>query len=88
MEAQVDPVWDGTTPSSSKFTLHFVAEVSGLGLATYFVRPSRHSTLAKVLEYADSTGSKSTIVSDWQYERKSLNVDTPIVVENSQYRVI
>jgi hypothetical protein len=87
--AQVDPVWDGNRPSSTQFTLHFVTKVTGIGMTTYFIRPTRLAILSSVLEYSSSSSASSgDIVGDWHYESKPLDGTNTITVENSVYLIL
>ena len=83
--SQIDPVWDGNKPSTAQFTLHFVTNVLGIGLATYFVRPSRVATLSSVLEYSSTSASRGNVVGEWHYEIEPLDGTNAIVVENRMY---
>ena len=84
--AQVDLVWDRDgRPSTSQYTLHFVANVQGFGITTYFIRPARHATLSSVIEYSSNSGSSGAIVGDWHYEHEHLDGTREIIVENSFY---
>jgi len=85
---QVDPVWEDSRPSSKKFTIHFPAEVAGIGLTTYFIKlATRVATLASVVEYVPTPSENQEIIQGWNYDSKLLSESTELSTENSAYRI-
>lgn len=87
---QIDPIWgvEPNKPSSTQFSLHFLAEVHGIGLNTYFIKPVSHqASLSSVVEYSPEPSSDGKIAEGWNYESKALSEETELTIANTEYPI-
>ncbi len=87
--SQIDQFWEKSKIIGTQFTLHFMANVPGFGMSTYFVK---HNTTgayqarkSSVEEYTSQGKQNASANPGWNTVQKPFDPSHPITVENSQY---